>query len=49
MPGARGVGGGVLPIMAYMERFRGFRLKGVIFFCLGHRYEWVGISPVEVY
>ena len=30
MPG--GGGGGVLPIMAYMERFRGFRLKGVIFF-----------------
>ena len=47
MPG--GGGGGVLPIMAYMERFRGFRLKGVIFFCLGHRYEWVGISPIEVY
>ena len=38
-----------LPIMAYMGRFRGFRLKGVIFFCLGFRYEWVGISPVEVY
>ena len=24
-------GGGVLPIMAYMNRFRGFRLKGVFF------------------
>ena len=40
----------VLPIMAYMGRFRRFRLKGVIFFgCLGFRYEWVGKVEVEDY
>ena len=47
--GGRG-GGGVLPIMAYMGRFRRFRLKGVIFFgCLGFGYEWVGKVEVEDY
>ena len=49
LSGGRG-GGGVLPIMTYMGRFRHFRLKGVIFFgCLGFRYEWVGKVEVEDY
>ena len=45
-----GGGGGVLPIMTYVGRFRHFRLKGVIFSgCLGFRYEWVGKVEVEDY